>query len=97
MIERINAMGGIDAFASAVDLEYPLPDPIDTSVVAEPMRRRVEAIDTCLVELCVELFDPEHLAMSRALLVRMANEHPDEIARGRPDGWGGCRDSTSPR
>lgn len=89
MVERINAMGGIDVFASAVDLEYPLPEPIDTSVVAEPMRRRVEAIDACLVELCVALFDPEHLAMSRALLVRMANEHPDELARGRPDGWGG--------
>lgn len=89
MVERINAMGGIDAFAQAADLTYPLPEPMDTSILAGPLRRRVAEIDELLMELCVELFDPEHLEMSRALLVRLANEHPDELVRGLPDGWGG--------
>jgi hypothetical protein len=89
MVQRINAMGGIDVFGSGADLAYPLPEPMDTSVIAEPMRLRVAQIDDALMELCVELFDPEHLEMSRALLVRMSNEHPEELLRGEATGWGG--------
>lgn len=89
LVHRINAMGGVDVFGSGADLSYPLPEPIDTSVVAEPLRDRVAEIDDELMHVCVDLFDPEHLDMCRALLVRMANEHPDELRRGGAVGWGG--------
>ncbi len=96
LIDRVNEMGGIDVFGAGDDLALDglaldglAPEHFDESAVPDALRGRVAEIDDTMVDVALELFDPELLDMSRALLVRLANEHPDELAKGHADGWAG--------
>lgn len=89
LVDRVNAMGGIDAFVQGADLSIPMPEPLDVSELPPQVRERVAAVDEVMCLVAVELADPEHLDLSRGLLVRLATEHPGELARGGVEGWGG--------
>lgn len=91
LVERVNAVGGIDVFGAGEDLSMApdLPAPIDLEMVPESTRQRVADIDRRMVDVHLALLDPEHLGICRHLLILLANSHADALGRGGPDGWAG--------